>query len=175
MHRIFLLSPAVVVALAACGGEPPEELGGFALGTSQAEVLETARAAGSFSCRFMGTRPSLTTCEGATPEGRVRVLVRGDVTRSITLHKDPSDSDPQRTMRRFVRGFGDPAWQERPVPSRSEPVEGYQTLWLNEDTTRSVAATCAGTGLRPPCDLELAMTSPAAVQAKLDSLLGIRR
>lgn len=163
----------LVAGLAACGGSPPEELGGFALGMSQAQVVEAARAAGSFTCRMRGTRPRITTCEGPTPEGTVRVLVRDDVARVITLRRDPEGRDPQRQMRRSVRGFGDAAWRERPYPGRERPVEGYQTLWLNEDSTRALATVCAGTGLRPPCVLELATTSPAGVLAKLDTLLGI--
>lgn len=164
---------ALVLALAACGGGPPEDLAGFAPGMSQEQVVETARAAGSFTCRLQGTQPRITTCEGPTPEGTVRVFVRDGVARSVTLVRDPGGSNPRRAMRRFVRRFGDAAWRERPFPRRGAPVQGYHTIWLNQDSTRALAAVCAGTEFRPPCVLELATTSPAGVLAKLDTLLGI--
>ena len=165
----------MVLAIAGCGGGPPAELAGFALGMTQAEAADVARGHGSFTCRFRGVHPPTMTCDGGTPEGAVRVFVEDDVTRSITLRPDPGGADPQAAMRRFVDGFGDPAWRERPVPPRSPTVEGYHTLWVNEDSTRALATVCAGPGLRPPCLVELATTSPAGVAAKLDTLLGLRR
>lgn len=78
-------------------------------------------------------------------------------------------------MRRFVRRFGAPAWRDRPhaMPSDTTPV--YHTLWLDRDSTRALAMMCVGERLVPPCVAELARTSPAAVEAKLDTLLRIRR
>ncbi|MBW3553178.1 MAG: hypothetical protein KY466_06700 [Gemmatimonadetes bacterium] len=170
-----LASCCVVMALAGCGGEPPAELGGFALGMSQAAAAEAARSYGTFTCRYRGVRPPSMTCEGTIREGVVRVVVVDDVTRSITLRRAAGGADPQRAMQRFVDGFGDPAWRERPVPPRARTVEGYHTLWVSEDSTRALATVCAGTELRPPCTVELTTTSPAGVVAKLDTLLGLRR
>lgn len=164
-----------VLATAACGGEPPEELAGFTLGMPQAEAADVARSYGTFTCRFRGVRPPTMTCEGTTPEGPARVFVQDGVTRSITLRREPGGSDPARAMQRFVDGFGEPAWRERPVPPRARTVEGYHTMWLNEDSTRALATVCAGTELRPPCTVELSITSPAGVVARLDTLLGLRR
>lgn len=165
----------LVLALIGCGGEPPAELAGFALGLSQADAADVARSYGTFTCRYRGVRPPAMTCEGTTPEGAVRVFVEDDVTRSIRLGLEPAGADPRRAMQRFVDGFGDPAWRERPVPPRARTVEGYHTMWVSEDSTRALATVCAGTELEPPCVAELTTTSPAGVAAKLDTLLGLRR
>lgn len=177
MARRVAAPLALASLLVACGGEPPESLAGFRLGMTQGEVTRAAGEIGGFTCRFRGTRPPVMVCAGETAEGPVRIVAVEDATRSITLTLDPSGRDPQRTLRRFVRGFGDPAWRERPVNAPAgrgqDRGEAYHTFWVNDDSTRAIAAVCAGAGLLPPCDLELTATSPAGVVAKLDSLLGI--
>lgn len=159
-----------------CGGEPPRELAGFALGMSQAEVAARARELGGFTCRYRGTTPPTMSCEGGTDAGPVTVRVRSDAVRVVALELDTGGEDPQRAVRRFVRGFGDPAWREKPLggsAAAGSPAQAYHTLWVGEDSTRAVAAICAGRDLEPPCTIQLETTSPAGVVAKLDSLLGI--
>ncbi len=142
---------------------------------SQAEVMDEAQRRGGFTCRLTGTRPSEATCTGPSAEGEVGILVRGDAALLITLRNDLPADHPARAMRRFVRGFGRPAWRDRPWPPRPAPAEGYHTLWLDHDSTRAAAVTCRGPRLQPPCSVTLYRTTPARVQARLDTLLGIRR
>lgn len=168
-------SLALGLALAGCGGSPPDNLDGFRLGMSQEQVMAEARSRGDFTCRLQGTRPRLMTCDGPTPEGQLRIVVHDDATTYLGIRMEPSGSRPERTMRRFVRRFGDPAWRERPHPMPFDSAEAFHTLWLDRDTTRALAMMCEGVGLVPPCYAELARTSPAAVEAKLDTLLRIRR
>jgi hypothetical protein len=172
--RLSLLA-VMAASMAGCGGGPPRELGGFSLGMSQEQVMAEARRAGGFTCHVRGTRPRLTTCEGETPDGTVQVTVREDTTVAVALARDPSGRNPQRQMRRFVRGFGDPAWRDRPFPNRSDPTQGFHTLWLSADSTQSIALVCAERRLQPPCTAEIAVTSPARVHASLDALMGIQR
>lgn len=172
-----------VLLLAGCGGEPPSELAGFELGRTQGEVLEEAERRGGFDCRLRGTRPRVAICEGPAEEGWIGVTVRNDSVARLVLRlsgsegadEPRSDDDARRAVRRFVRGFGEPAWRDRPVPPRSDPPEGYHTLWLPEDSSRALALVCAAEELGPPCTATLTPSSPAAVEAKLDTLLGIRR
>jgi hypothetical protein len=166
---------ALAVPLAACGGGPPRELAGFALGMSQEQVMAQARRTGGFTCHLHGTRPSLTTCQGHTPDGEVQLVVRDNVTVAVSLVREPPGRNPRRQMRRFVKGFGDPAWRERPYPSRFDTGQGYHTLWVNSDSTRSLALVCVGRRTEPPCTAVLEATTPAAVHASLDRLLGIQR
>lgn len=166
---------ALAAALAGCGGEPPEELGGFRLGLSQQEVMDMAGARGGFGCRLRASRPKRTLCEGPAEEGTVAVLVEGDSSVRVELRLEAGPEEPRGRVERFVEPFGDPAWIDRPVPPRTVPPEGYHTLWLDRDSLRALALVCAGTGLEPPCTAELTATSPSRVQAKLDTLLGIRR
>jgi hypothetical protein len=169
------LFAVMAAAMAGCGGGPPRELAGFSLGMSREQVMAEARRTGGFTCHIRGTRPRLTTCEGQTPDGTVQVTVRDDTTEAVALVRDPSGRNPQRQMQRFVKGFGDPAWRDRPFPTRSDPSQGLHTLWLSADSTRSMALVCAGRRLEPPCTAELAVTSPAQVHAFLDDLMGIQR
>jgi hypothetical protein len=169
------LALALAAPLAACGGGPPRELAGFALGMSQEQVMAQARRTGGFTCHLHGTRPRLTTCQGHTPDGEVQVIVQENMTVAISLVREPSGRNPRRQMRRFVKGFGDPAWRERPYPSRFDTVQGYHTLWVNSDSTRSLALVCAGRRTEPPCRAMLEVTTPGDVHASLDSLLGIQR
>lgn len=176
-HARLLLTACLPVAMgmAGCGGGPPRDLAGFALGTPGDQAMAKVRSLGGFTCHVRGTIPRLTTCDGTTSEGAVQVVIRDDVTVSVSLRTEPSGRNPRRQMRRFSKAFGDPAWRERPYPTRFDPVEGYHTFWLDKDSTRSIAMVCAGPKLEPPCNARLALTSPAAVHATLDSLLGIRR
>lgn len=176
-HTAARLSLLFVVAapMAGCGGGPPRELAGFSLGMSQEQVMEEARRMGGFTCHVRGTRPRLTACEGQTPDGTVQVTVQDNATVAIALVRDPAGRNPQRQMRRFVKGFGDPAWRDRPFPTRSDPSQGLHTIWLSADSTRAMALVCAGRRLEPPCTAELAVTSPAQVLAALDGLMGIQR
>jgi hypothetical protein len=165
---------SLLLVIAACGGEPPETLGGFALGVSQDEMLEQARAAGSFSCRIRSSRPPLAVCEGPAEGGTVTVVASGGTVVRIDLRLEwPGEDDPARAIRRFADPFGEPAWRDRPLPPRSPAVESYHTLWLDADSTRSVALECGGPDLTPPCTAELRSTTPASVQARRDTLLGI--
>jgi hypothetical protein len=161
--------------VAGCGGGPPRELAGFGLGSSQEQVMAEARRTGGFTCHVRGTRPRLTTCEGQTADGLVKVTVRDDTTVAVVLVRDPVGRNPPRQMRRFVKGFGDPAWRDRPFPNRADPIQGFHTLWLSADSSRSMALVCAERRLQPPCTAELAVTSPARVLAALDDLMGIQR
>lgn len=163
------------LAVGACGGEPPEGLGGFRLGMTQSEVMDTAYARPEFVCRLVASRPKVTLCSGPTEQGMVEALVRGDSAVQITLEVAREAEDPAGATRRFARPFGDPAWFDRPYPPTSSPPEGYHTFWLNEDSTRGIAMICRGRDLEPPCNARLTTTSPAGVEAKLDSLLNIRR
>lgn len=174
--RSWPLWAVIGLVVTGCGGEPPETLGGFGLGESQQEVLAAARARGGFECRLRATSPRVAVCEGPAEEGVVSVLVRDDSLVRVSLLLDPrEDEDPERFMRRFVSSFGDPVWRGRPQAPGSAPPERYHTLWLDEDSIRGLALLCAGPGLEPPCTAELAETSPMGVDAKLDTLLGIRR
>jgi hypothetical protein len=166
---------SVALILTGCGGGPPRDLAGFTLGMSQDQAMARVRSIGGFTCHVRGTIPRLTSCEGATSEGVVKVVIRDDVTVGVSLRTEPAGRNPRRKMRRFVKGFGDPAWRERPYPTRFDPLEGYHTFWLDRDSTRSIAMVCAGQKLEPPCTAELALTSPAAVHSTLDALLGIER
>lgn len=174
-RRLAALAPWLALALAGCSGSPPRELGGFGLGMSQEQVVEESRRRGGSTCQLTGTRPRLTVCQGFQPGDRYRVTVVDDATASIHLRMDPGGRRPQREVRRFVRRFGTPVWRERPTPPAIESAGGYHTYWIDRDSTRSLALVCADRGLVPPCSAELARTSPAAVEAKLDTLLGIRR
>ena len=145
------------------------------LGLTQQEVLDAVRARGGFNCRLRASRPKLTVCEGPAQGGTLTVVVEGDSVVRLGLRLDAGGEDPGRAVRRFVKPFGDAAWRDRPQPPRASPPEGYHTLWLDEDSTLGIALVCAGAGLEPPCTAELAETSPARVQARLDSLLGIVR
>jgi hypothetical protein len=163
----------VTLGAAGCRDEPPRSLAGFALGMSQERAMAEARSHGGFTCSVRGTQPRQSVCEGDTPDGPVRVLVHQDTLVEVTVRMDPDVRNPRRAMRHFVRKFGEPAWRERPYPSRFAPLEGHHTLWLDRDSTRSVALVCDGPRLEPPCLVELAATSPARVLATLDSLLEI--
>lgn len=171
------LAAALTVALilGGCGGGPPRDLAGFALGMSRDQAMTKVRGMGGFTCHVRGTIPPLTTCEGATSEGVVQLVIRDDVTVAVSLRTEPAGRNPRRKMRRFVKGFGDAAWRERPYPSRFDPLEGYHTFWLDRDSTRSIAMICAGQKLEPPCTAELTLSSPASVHSTLDALLGIQR
>ena len=172
--RLVLL--AGLVPVLGCGGEPPDTLAGFALGLTQAQVMDAARSEGGFRCRLRGSRPRLAVCEGPVDEGLVRVVVRDDSVVSVSLRLEPApDGRPRRAIRRFVEPFGDPAWRDRPYPPLVLPPEGYHTLWVDDDTVRALSLICAGEGLEPPCTAELTSVSPAALEARLDTLLGIRR
>jgi hypothetical protein len=173
MLRSLAILAALALVLPSCGRGPPRALSGFSLGMPQDEVLERARKLGGFTCSIRGTRPPVTICEGPTADGEVLVTVRDDEVVRVGLRRVPEGRRPQRDMRRFVSRYGDPAWRERPYPSRFEPLEGYHTLWLNRDSTRWVAAICHGQRLEPPCSIDLAVTSPAGVRLLLDGLLGI--
>lgn len=166
--------PWLAVGLAGCGGDPPKELGGFSLGMSQEQVLEESRRQGGSTCHLKGTRPRLTVCQGSEPGREFRVVVLDDAIASIRLEMEPAGRRPQRAIRRFVRRFGDPVWRERPYPPSLDVAPGYHTLWVNGDSTRSLAMICAGRRLVPPCSAELARTTRSTVEAKLDTLLGIR-
>ena len=177
LHRRLptILATATLV-LAGCGGEPPEELGGFTLGLTQQELLDAARTRGGFGCRLRATRPKQAICNGPAEEGEVQVTARGDSVESIALRLDPgADERPERVIRRFVKPFGEPAWRDRPLPPRAPTPESYHTFWIDADSIRALGMACAGPGLQPPCTAELTETTPAGVQAKLDTLLGIRR
>lgn len=175
-RRVTTILAAAALFLTGCGGEPPETLAGFSLGLTQGELMEAARTRGGFGCRLRATRPKLTLCEGPSEEGVVRVLARGDSVESIALRLAPgADEEPRRVIRRFVKPFGEPAWRDRPVPPRAVTPEGYHTFWIDGDSARAIALSCAGTDLEPPCTAELTETTPAGVRAKLDTLLGIRR
>lgn len=170
------LAAGALLALGACGGEPPETLGGFGLDLTQQEVMDAAAARGGFNCRLRATYPAEAVCEGPAEEGVVTIHVRGDSVVRVALRLEPdAEGEPGGHVRRFVDPFGDPAWRDRPHPPRSSPPEGYHTQWLDRDSVRGLALVCAGPGLRPPCAAELAETSPAGVRARLDTLLGIPR
>jgi hypothetical protein len=165
---------ALAVGVAGCGGSPPTQLVGLRLGMSQEALMTEVRERGGFTCRLTGSRPRLTTCEGPTPDGHVRVVVRDDEVIWIQLRMDPTGPRPERTVRRLVRRLDDPAWRERPhfMPPDSAPA--YHTLWVDRDSTRFLSLLCADRRLAPPCYAELARTSPVAVEAKLDTLMGIQ-
>jgi hypothetical protein len=167
--------PWLILTLAGCGRSPPSELGGFGLRMSQEQVVAESRARTGSTCHLTGTRPRLTVCQGFDPGGDFRVVVLDDAITSIRIRLEPEGRRPQRAVRRFVKKFGDPVWRERPYHSPLDPAAGYHTLWLSRDSTRSLALICADRGLAPPCFAELTRTSPTAVEAKLDTLLGIRR
>lgn len=173
--RLFPLLVLGLLLLTGCADAPPDTLGGFRLGMTRDEVMEAVRSRGGFSCRLRGSRPPLTACEGGAEEGRVAVLVRGDSLVSVELQLAPAGDRPRRRVRRFADPFGEPAWRDRPYPGGPAPVDGYHTLWLDQDTSRAVAVVCAGEALAPPCTARLTGTSPRQVEAQLDSLLGIRR
>lgn len=163
-----------VFALGACGGEPPEELGGFRLGLSQSELMAQAYDREGFVCRLVASRPKVTFCSGPAELGMVEAMARGDSTVRVTLEIGRDAEDPARAVREFVDPFGDPAWRDRPYPPTSDPPEGYHTLWVSGDSTRAIALLCHGEALGPPCNARLMRTTPAAIEAKRDSLLNIR-
>lgn len=172
--RVALL--AGFVAVPGCGGGPPESLAGFALGHDQAQTMEIARSLGGFQCRLRSSRPKLTVCEGPVDEGIVGVVVRDDTVVSVSLRLEPAPDDrPRRVIRRFARPFGDPVWRDRPYPPLELPPRGYHTLWVDDDTARAIALVCDGEQLTPPCTAELTPISPAGLEARLDTLMGIRR
>jgi hypothetical protein len=175
--RAFLAhAPWMVLAVvvAGCGGSPPTELAGFQLGMSQEAAMTEVRERGGFTCRLTASRPRLTTCEGPTPDGDVRLVVRDDALIWIRLRMDPAGPRPERAVRRLVGRPGDPAWRERPYFMPPDSAPAYHTLWVDRDTTRTLSLLCADRRLAPPCYAELTRTSPPAVEAKLDSLMGIR-
>ena len=175
-HRQIPVFAASIVLLGGCRGEPPEALGGVELTATQQEVLAFAESRGSFSCRLRSSRPKLTVCEGPTEDGTLTVVILGDTVDRLELRLEPDpDEEPGRTVQRFTRGLGDPAWRDRPVPPRVSPPRGYHTLWVDPDTTRAIALVCDRPRLEPPCTAELVATSPGGLLAKLDTLLGIRR
>lgn len=173
--RVFGLGLLLAATLAGCRGSPPNALAGFRLGMTQEQVLQEGRRHGDFTCNIRGTVPRLMTCHGPTTHGALRVSVRDDVTTYLGVYMDAEGARPERVTRRFVRRFGTPAWKERPHPMPFDSIDGYHTFWLARDSTRALGMTCVGKGLVPPCFAELTRTSPAAVEAKLDSLLRIRR
>lgn len=171
LRSLALLASA---ALAGCGGEPPEELAGFRLGMTQAELMDDAYGREGFVCRLVASRPKLTFCSGPTELGEVEAMARGDSTVRITLEVGRDAADPGEVIRELVDPFGSPAWRDRPYPPTSDPPEGYHTLWITGDSTRAIALLCRGEALGPPCNARLMRTTPAGIEAKLDSLLNIR-
>ena len=165
----------LVVGLVACGGEPPEELAGFTLTMTQQEVMGEAYSRPEYVCRLVASRPKVTFCSGPTDQGMVEVMVRGDSTARITLEVGRQAEDPAEAVERFARPFGRPAWRDRPYPPTADPPEGYHTFWVDADSTRAIAMICGGEALAPPCNARLMRITPAGVEAKLDSLLNIRR
>jgi hypothetical protein len=165
----------LALALVACRDSPPTELAGFRLSMSQEQVVLETRRRGDAACHLTGTRPPVAICEGRRAGDEFRVVVVGDTTASIRAPVPARGRRPHRDVGRFVRRFGEPAWRDRPYHPPSEPTPGFHTLWLTRDTTRSLAMICASRALGPPCAAELARTSPAAIEAKLDSILNIRR
>ena len=174
-NLVIVLVAVVALGAAACGGEPPEELGGFTLTMSQSEVMDEAYSRPDYVCRLVASRPKVTFCSGPTDQGMLEVTVRGDSARRITLEVARNADDPADATQRFARPFGTPAWRDRPYPPTAVPPEGYHTFWVDRDSTRGLAMICRGEELGPPCNARLMRTSPAGVQAKLDSLLNIRR
>lgn len=177
-HGASLRGPSLVLVLAVltgCGGEPPEGLGPFRLGMSQSEFMDTAYNRAEYVCRLVASRPKVTFCSGPTGHGTVEAMARGDSTVRITLEVARSATDPVEATRAFAQPFGKPAWRDRPYPPLSDPPEGYHTFWVDDDSTRGVAMICRGEELEPPCNARLTVTSPTGVQAKLDSLMNIRR
>jgi hypothetical protein len=174
------LRPAVLLtgllALAACGGEPPEAMAGFRLDMSQTQLMSAANARPGFTCRLQASRPKVTACSGPTDQGQAEAVVVGDSGDvRITLELARSTEDPARAIREFTKPFGSPAWRDRPYPPLVDPPEGYHTFWVSDDSTRGIALLCQHRELGPPCNARLTITSPAGVQAKLDTLMGIRR
>lgn len=171
-HMGLLLA---ALAVGACGGEPPEELGGFRLDMTQAQVMDLAYDRQGFVCRLVASRPKQTVCSGPSELGRLEAAVVGDSgTVRITVEIGRETEDPAAAVRDFVDPFGEPAWRDRPYPPTADPPEGYHTLWLDADSTRAVAMICRGEALGPPCNARLMTTTPAGIRAKLDSLLNIR-
>ena len=168
---------AAALTLGACGGgEPPEQLAGFRLDMSQRQLMAEANSRTGFTCRLTASRPKLTSCAGTTAEGRVEAVVTGDsADMAITLELARAASEPRRAVREFVEPFGRPAWRDRPFPPLVDPPEAYHTFWVDRDSTRGIALICDGEDLTPPCNARLARITPAGVQAKLDTLMGIRR
>jgi hypothetical protein len=173
--RLLRPFPWLVLAVAACGGAPPPALGGFRLDMSQEQVVAEARRGGEGQCNLKGTRPRIATCEGIRAGAAFRVVVVDDTTAYIRVGMHAVGRGPAREMRRLTRRLGDPVWKERPYQAPLLPSTGFHTLWLNRDSTRSLALICEGRGLTPPCSAELARTSPPEVESRLDALLGIRR
>lgn len=165
----------VILGLAGCGGEPPEGLGPFRLGMTQSELMDTAYNRAEYVCRLVASRPKVTFCSGPTEHGTVEAMARGDSTVRVTLEVARTADDPAEATRAFAKPFGTPAWRDRPYPPLSDPPEGYHTFWIDRDSTRGIAMTCRGEELGPPCNARLTVMSPAAVRAKLDSLMNIRR
>lgn len=168
---------ATLLVLGACGGgEPPEALAGFRLDMSQAQVMAEANRRPGFVCRLQASRPKLTSCAGPTDQGRAEAVVRGDsADMFITLELARGARDPDRAVRELSDPFGTPAWKDRPFPPLTDPPEAYHTYWVDRDSTRGIALICDGPDLGPPCNARLSTTTPAGVQAKLDTLMGIRR
>ncbi len=143
---------------------------------SQTQVMAEANARPGFTCRLQASRPKLTACAGPTDQGRVEAVVVGDSGRvRITLELAREAEDPARATRDFAKPLGSPAWRDRPYPPLSDPPEGYHTYWVDQDSTRGVSMICRGEELGPPCNARLATITPAGVEAKLDSLMNIRR
>jgi hypothetical protein len=173
--RVSGLALLLAATVAACRGSPPNGLAGFRLGMTQEQVLAEGRRQGDFTCNIRGTVPRLMTCHGPTAQGQMRVSVHDDVTTYLGVYMDVDEPRPERVTRRFVRRFGTPVWRERPHRMPFDSIEAFHTFWLARDSTRGLGMTCVGVGLEPPCFAELTRTTPAAVEAKLDSLLQIRR
>jgi hypothetical protein len=165
---------ALALALPGCGSSPPEELAGFRLAMSQQEVVLEARGRGDSACHLTGTRPRVAVCEGTRPGEAYRVVAVDDRTTYIRTELPVDERRPERAVRRFRGRLGEPAWRDRPYAS-SEYAPAFHTLWLDRDSTRYLAMTCAARGFGPPCSAELARATPAAIEAKLDTILGIRR
>lgn len=169
--RLVLALPLALGA-AACGGETPEELAGFRLGTSQSEVLAATRAAEDrFRCTLRGGLPRETRCEGPTQRGRVELLVRNDTLARIRLW--PDGATDRRGVRRLVRSYGAPVWRDRRAPA--DGGLGYSTLWTPPDSSRALELMCAGAEPTPPCRLELRLAGRTAIRMRRDSLLGSER
>ncbi len=168
---------AAALTLGACGGgEPPEQLAGFRLDMSQRQLMAEANSRPGFTCRLTASRPKMTSCAGPTAQGRVEAVVVGDSADvAITLELARAAEDPRRAIREFVDPLGRPAWRDRPFPPLVDPPEAFHTFWVDPDSTRGIALICDDQELTPPCNARLAPITPAGVQAKLDTLMGIRR
>ena len=171
-----MVGPIGLTGLPGCGGEPPEEMGGFSLHLSQQELLRTARQRPGFGCVLRATRPPVTFCRGPDEQGYVTATARGDSVSDIALRLEPAGraDEPDPMVRELVDPVGEPAWRDRPMPPRAAEADSFHTLWLTDDSTRALALVCARPELGAPCTARLSRTSPAEVLGLLDSLLGIR-